>query len=223
MIVLFTPKETDMPNGIDFLPGPLSSPDSKAFMTAYTAMATKAGYTLYQAMEIRYEYVLEQVQSDDGDSDRKRQLQEELDKFGTVPGTHGSEARKEYFTKFVENQKGPEMPNGNSDSSSSDLLNFLRNNPSGQASFLNAIQSGNFNTGRPAGRPVRAPGLDVLKQAVDAHPTLSWDDRLMKIAGQIGQKRTDDPKDNTSQVEFSREGFTCWLPTETLEDIGNEG
>merc|ERR1711920_93941 len=30
MIVLFTPRDATLPNGMDFLPGPLSSPESKA-------------------------------------------------------------------------------------------------------------------------------------------------------------------------------------------------
>merc|ERR1712226_243639 len=88
-----------------------------------------------------------------------------------------------------------------------DLLNFLRSNPSGQHALLNAIQQGSMGPQKTT--PVRAAALEILKEAVTEHPKLQWDDRLEKIAGQVGQKRRDDPSDGTSQVEFQAQGFTC--------------
>merc|ERR1712232_1513313 len=61
MIVLFTPKDGSKPNGVEFIPGPLYNTSNKAFMKAYGAMATKAGHTIEEAVDLRYEALLDEL------------------------------------------------------------------------------------------------------------------------------------------------------------------
>merc|ERR1712176_1128754 len=82
------------------------------FMTAYKAMAEKAGYTSAQAVELRYENVCEELASlkseelpnSNDTSSRAQELQAELDTFGSPSGTKGSEERKAYFENWFTEQ-----------------------------------------------------------------------------------------------------------------------
>ena len=46
---------------IEFVPGPIVGIENNQFATAYAAMAQKAGFTMAQAAEMRYEIVQEQL------------------------------------------------------------------------------------------------------------------------------------------------------------------
>lgn len=237
MIVLFTPKIDDKPDGVEFIPGAIYNPDSKPFMTAYSAMASKAGKTVEEAAALRYERVQYLLENDAGrlPFEKTEDLQKELETFeslGSPPGTNGSPEREQFFKKWLSEKEQPRNDDlAQSDGPPGDLLNYLRNNPNGQAAMLRQLMDGGFAGGAgvsrgapPAkGTPVRAEGLATLKAAVTANPKLQWDDRLEKIAGTVGAKVKDDPSDGTSQVTFEKEGFTCWLPTETLIDVDKEG
>merc|ERR1719410_1396876 len=79
-------------------------------------------------------------------------------------------------------------------------------------------------TATTKGRAVMAPGAEVLKRAVEEHPSLTWKERLLEIAGQRGEVVQDDDSDSTSAVRFpDQEGMTVWLPTDILENIEVDG
>lgn len=223
MIVLFTPKDGGKPNGIEFIPGPLYNISHKAFMKAYGAMATKGGHTIEEAVDLRYEALLDDVAVLDGTSEKRKELQAEHGNLtedaeeGAPPGTKGSEERLEYFRNLLEKQDKCEPPNAPGQPAG--ILDLIRSNLGLLNAVYNTPQRGAGALGPdPSGTPVRVAQISILKTAVEEHPKLKWDDRLEKIAGEVGSKLLDDPSDGTSQVAFEKDGFTCWLPTDTLHD-----
>eukprot|EP00928_Gymnodinium_smaydae_P046148 TRINITY_DN30745_c0_g1_i1.p1 TRINITY_DN30745_c0_g1~~TRINITY_DN30745_c0_g1_i1.p1 ORF type:complete len:684 (-),score=132.28 TRINITY_DN30745_c0_g1_i1:145-2196(-) len=69
-------------------------------------------------------------------------------------------------------------------------------------------------------RLVRCSTEDRLKLAVEEHPALKWQERLLDICGQTGRVIVDDKSDNTSQVRFdSPRRMVVWLPTDQLTDV----
>merc|ERR1712228_271115 len=203
MIVLFTSYSGTKPSGVEFCPGPIHTPSNKNFMTAYGAMATRANYTVEEAVELRYEIAREELESCQSAQGRN-DLQEEVSRFGDPPGVKGSEERKEYFKRWLrEKQEG-----GDGSAYPEGRLGQLQN-------IMNAFGE---KTGQQGNTPVRAAALPALKAAVLENEKLQWDNRLESIAGELGSKIKDDPSDGTSQVFFKDPGFTCWLPTSTLTD-----
>jgi serine/threonine protein phosphatase PrpC len=103
MVVTFTdaagPKEGEK-TGVEFIPGSLASIGHKSFKTAYTAMAARAGMTLAQAAEQRYELILEELNTSPTPA-----LQEEAAKIGTPAGSKGSEERARWFERWSEGLK----------------------------------------------------------------------------------------------------------------------
>merc|ERR1712228_2531 len=72
-------------------------------------------------------------------------------------------------------------------------------------------------------RSVRTPDVDTLKKAVDEHPGLKWDERLLKCVEQVGEAKQDDTNDGTTQVKFpSPVGLLVWLPTNILTDVDED-
>jgi len=69
------------------------------------------------------------------------------------------------------------------------------------------------------GREVRVAPLEELRIAVEEHPKLKWDERLVDVCHQLGTVIQDDESDGTSQVTFKQKRLTAWLPTSTLTDI----
>lgn len=70
------------------------------------------------------------------------------------------------------------------------------------------------------GRRVLVNPLASLRQAVDEHSALKWDDRMENLAGTVGIVKTDDPSDGTTHVRFPPPvGVVAWLPTDALKDI----
>merc|ERR1712194_399683 len=174
-------------------------------------MATRAGYSPEEAACLRYEQLLaELADSSTLTEARVEVLQAEKDKFGTVP--ESKQERKAYFKAWLEEKGGGN--DGGQDSQLNSMLAMLQGGgipPQLGQSFLSQAGAG-------VNRKVRVKDLDTLKQAVDAHSKLQWDDRLQDIAGKLGDKIRDDTSDDTSQVTFEDQGFTCWLPTEILID-----
>lgn len=84
-----------------FNPGPLGSAD-ETFIAAYKSMAERAGLTLAQAVEMRYEKVQEELANPETSVDKKPELQDELEKIGTPDGSKGSEEWKSFFESWAE-------------------------------------------------------------------------------------------------------------------------
>jgi serine/threonine protein phosphatase PrpC len=93
---------------VEFEPGSIESLQASSYRSAYEKMAEKAGLSLEDAVEMRYnmlnvsEAELEAMQQ--SYLGYHKQLREELSKFGTPDGEPGSQARKEYFKRFVEHE-----------------------------------------------------------------------------------------------------------------------
>eukprot|EP00438_Fugacium_kawagutii_P012037 Skav218179 [mRNA] locus=scaffold5213:191209:193101:- [translate_table: standard] len=66
---------------------------------------------------------------------------------------------------------------------------------------------------------VKACDIDQLKEAVQGHAALKWDDRLAKLSGEEGIVVQQDKEDATLQVRFPSVSLTAWLPESTLTYI----
>jgi len=95
MIVLLTGTEDDQEE-VEFTPGPLTSLSHKGFKTAYAAMAERAGLSLAQAVQRRYDLVQEQLAAAPTEA-----LREEAAKIGRPAGAEGSSERTEWFEAWV--------------------------------------------------------------------------------------------------------------------------
>lgn len=100
MCVTWDSSVTSVSKEVDFTPGPTNSLSHRGFKTAYIAMAERAGYTLAQAVELRYELVQKKLNgsADDHEAD---QLREELQKLGEPDGAAGSAERSRWFERWV--------------------------------------------------------------------------------------------------------------------------
>ncbi|CAK0790916.1 unnamed protein product [Prorocentrum cordatum] len=85
---------------VEFNPGPLTAPEDKTFMTAYEAMAKRAGLTLAQAAELRFERLQQWLSAPGGGQEEA--LHDELALFGSPAGTKGSEERKAWFRSWLQ-------------------------------------------------------------------------------------------------------------------------
>lgn len=101
MVVLLDGVEKDRTDA-EFLPGSVEKLGSKGYRTAYVAMAEKAGFTLAQAVEKRYDLL--QASADEraklqlppaGNADAEAKM------LGKPAGEKGSEERTKWFEKFV--------------------------------------------------------------------------------------------------------------------------
>mmetsp|Transcript_33541 Transcript_33541/g.85820 ORF Transcript_33541/g.85820 Transcript_33541/m.85820 type:complete len:539 (-) Transcript_33541:82-1698(-) len=87
---------------VEFTPGPLNSLGNKNFKTAYMAIAERAGYSLAQAVELRYEIVQKKLAvCHSQDPADEEQLREEAAKLGEPAGAPGSPERARWFEKWV--------------------------------------------------------------------------------------------------------------------------
>lgn len=112
MIVTFQggePEETTT-----FTPGQTLNLGNKHYRTPYADMAQRAGFTLAEAVERRYNFIQKKLSTNPTDA-----LQEEADKIGTPEGEEGSEQRAEWFANWVKNI--PEEKDGDN----KDLATFL--------------------------------------------------------------------------------------------------
>mmetsp|Transcript_20749 Transcript_20749/g.45616 ORF Transcript_20749/g.45616 Transcript_20749/m.45616 type:complete len:647 (-) Transcript_20749:171-2111(-) len=67
------------------------------------------------------------------------------------------------------------------------------------------------------------PSVDELREAIDSHPALTWNERLVEVCGQSGNVIQDDEADGTSQVQFAPPiTITAWLPTKSLKNSDEE-
>mmetsp|Transcript_37257 Transcript_37257/g.89032 ORF Transcript_37257/g.89032 Transcript_37257/m.89032 type:complete len:586 (+) Transcript_37257:98-1855(+) len=210
-----------------FRPGPIYRPHHKGFMEAYEAMAKKAGLTLAQAAEMRYEMLLEELSKPEVGGAKLEALKEEKMKLGSPAGSKGSPERAAWWRSWE--QKLPDSQNSEEDGDGADpdamLMRMLMSRFGGQdpsllvGSMIGSPAATDAEDGKD-GRQVRVPELRALQRAVEQHPALQWDDRLRTLAGQEGIVAKDDPSDGTSSVRFPPPiGVLAWLPTSVLTNI----
>lgn len=212
MIVLFGGSTGDHSINKDFLPGPLSAPTHAGFRKAYSAMAERAGLTFEQAVERRYDAARKESETDNAMAD----LRVELAAFGEGPPAElkeGAERTMWFKTWLDSHQVEPQLDL--SSMSRDQILEMLAKDPS----MLAMAQAQGF-VSQATMRMVRVSEQAVLQPAIEEHPGLKWDDRLIEICGKVGKVLQDDDSDGTSQVRF-RDGLaaTVWLPTSTLIDL----
>eukprot|EP00930_Biecheleria_cincta_P073849 TRINITY_DN6111_c0_g4_i1.p1 TRINITY_DN6111_c0_g4~~TRINITY_DN6111_c0_g4_i1.p1 ORF type:complete len:589 (-),score=131.90 TRINITY_DN6111_c0_g4_i1:185-1951(-) len=215
MIVMLTGTDRDRKDTV-FNPGPLSALNHKGFMDAYESMAKKAGQTLAQAAEKRFEIIQEQLSRPGLSPSKAEALQSEAQKLGTPPGTKGSAERAAWWRNWE--QKLPEQIRANS-GDNGDI-----SDPDAMLMRMLMSRFGNpMNQPEPEdGRKVRVPELSVLKRAVEGHANLTWDARLASLAGEEGIVKVDDASDDTSQVRFPLPlGVVAWLPTNVLVNVSD--
>jgi len=202
---------------VEFTPGPLWVLD-KNFITAWTAMAEKAGKTFAQAAEIRYENIQEKLaaMAPGTNQELKYQLEQELQKIGTPDGTKGGEERKRWFEDWAKRVSTSQENDSGMNFMEQHIRDVLRVDP--------------FNVGHTPSlnkesRIVRVGPLDQLRNDVELHPALEWQDRLAAVAETEGKVLQDDEKNATAQVHFSGPAFhdpdslTVWLPLTVLTNV----
>jgi len=99
----------EQPRSCEFNPGPLAA-DNKPFLEAYAAMAEKAGLTLGQAIEMRYDELQAKFEST-GPAERA-QIQAEIDRIGRPAGLKGSAERAAWFTRWADEKQRGEHDEG---------------------------------------------------------------------------------------------------------------
>eukprot|EP00932_Pfiesteria_piscicida_P004419 SRR837773.14324.p1 GENE.SRR837773.14324~~SRR837773.14324.p1 ORF type:complete len:513 (-),score=131.58 SRR837773.14324:2-1339(-) len=233
MIVLLGGGEVAGPKK-EFLPGAFMAPDQDMFRKAYAHMAERAGLTLAQAVEMRYDHLRrERVQAltrsagrelhaasaetsevtENGEPYPEAQpgeLREELALFGEGPpdgAAPGGAERIAWFQAWLDKHEVQEQPA----LSRQELLMTLARNP---AAMMTARARGVINPREL--RLIEVPAVDILKPSVEAHRALRWDDRLQDLCGQQGRVMMDDLSDGTSQVTMLEPKLTAWLPTDVL-------
>mmetsp|Transcript_3198 Transcript_3198/g.4912 ORF Transcript_3198/g.4912 Transcript_3198/m.4912 type:complete len:647 (-) Transcript_3198:172-2112(-) len=200
------------PKRVEFVPGQLSSVKNEAFMTAYEGMARRAGLTLAQAAEMRYDMVVESLKGSGVTGVKAKELRAETEAIGNPIGPRGSAERSAWFRNWE--KKLPE--NMESDESEDEMMRFImaRHGLSGAGGCVGLPVGGNA-----PGRRVRVADLMTLRSAVDDNPALNWDARMLQLAGTEGQVQEDDPSDGTSHVHCAGSNMMAWLPTCALLEL----
>jgi len=208
MIVLFDGVKDS--HEVEFIPGPLAS-TKKGFLTAYTAMAEKAGMSLGQALEKRYTLV-DELATLAG----RPEILEELARIGKPDGAPGSAERTAWIARWDNDPKDAEAGEGGEGGGDGDLMQMLRDRPE-LLNLLAGQAQGRMGAEKIDGREVRAPPLAKLEASVKASD-LMWDERMAMLAGEVGVVLKDDT-DGTTRVRFAAKGMEAWLPTDALEDL----
>lgn len=209
-----------------FLPGPASCMDHVNFMTAYKAMASHAGLSPEQAVELRYKNICSDLQDLERTgsalgaltSDGKEVLQQEKETYGEGPSSgspDGSEDSLAWFRDFLAEQASAPR-------SSQDGLGFPMSPELLQ--MMNVLDPAERKNALGVKRQAKVKSdAEQLKLAMEAHPALKWDERMLDVCGVVGGVLVDDDSDGTSQVKFDGAlGFKAWLPTNMLEDVEKE-
>lgn len=214
-----------------FNPGPLHW--SANFIKAYEAMAGRAGYTLAQAVELRYEQAaLGYVPRGTEEGHSPEKTQNDLDTIGEPVGQKGSEERAAWFQERVERlQQDQDGGGGDSDAVPDGV-------PAPLAALLRVARARGIGPDALRGQPsstnksrlgvrVRMPDLTVFKEAIEENSSLKWDARMEELALKTGSVEEDDESDGTTKVKFeeagsSGGGVVAWIPTKILVEEGNQ-
>jgi len=201
---------------VEFIPGELSAPTNKAFMTAWEGMAKRGGMTLAQAAEMRYEFVMESLAGHGLSPLQQKEMRAEVEGLGTPGGLKGSRERSAWFRIWEE--KLPE--NMVADDSEAEMMRLLM----ARRRLDEGPGAGMYHPGeRQCIRRVRVPEVATLRRAVNDSDSLEWDQRMSQLAGAEGQVQQDDKSDGTSQVWVASASMTAWLPTSVLADLDEGG
>lgn len=244
MIVMFDgDKEADLKEEHAFTPGPLLGKDQTQFsgdyITNYEAFAKRMDIKLEEALELRYEDMKVKNASEDLTHDERQALRKELCVFGkqrtsavlaeqfvenpAIPGEKGSDERRSYLKACVDREREPRGGGGGGGGNALMEMLLARGGGSLPAGLEGMLGGG--GGGAPAvedGRKVKASSVEALKEAVEAHPALKWDERIANVAHQEGNVMQEDTSDSTMQVKFPAAAAQMWLPTSVLEILDNE-
>jgi serine/threonine protein phosphatase PrpC len=217
MIVLFGGVEEEHKE-TELIPGPYQF-DHIGFQQAYASMIEHAGGTLPEALEMRYDLVKKKVKmleaggtvAEDVEGENLATLQAELGDFGDGPTDNlapRSPERTAWFANLLADRSSRE--------SNDDAENQFLGRPPAQ---MQGSAEGTGQLSEDLRREVQVASLDELRAAVEEHPKLKWDERLVDVCNQLGEVLQDDETDGTSQVTFKHKRLTAWLPTRMLTHI----
>jgi len=235
MIVLFGGGEEESKE-TELIPGPFQAADHLGFQKAYTSMAEHAGRTLAEAVEIRYDLVREKLKvleaggslAEEVEDETAETMQAELSDFGDGPADNlalGSPERTAWFSTWLTERCSRDGNDEHEENrmTRDEFMGMLHNNPQLMAMAedrgLFPAGAGSSQQSESSNREVRVASLDELRAAVEEHPKLKWDERLVDVCNQLGSVIQDDESDGTSQVTFKHKRLTAWLPTRMLTDI----
>jgi len=236
MIVLLgggeIPGKTD-----DFIPGPFAH-DNQPFRKAYEASAQHAGLQLFEAVERRLSLVQKAIQTlQDGGEDadtvvcdllggKEWQLSsleaEELEWKNVLEEDiiHAEEGSQNRLAAFEEWAKREVQQNPVGGSTNENMLGQLLQGQGVDPRLAGSILQGQGQFDDGSAVMVIVGQEDELKEAVNQHDALKWDDRLADSCGRIGYVIRDDPSDATMQVRFPTPlGFKAWLPAGMLFQV----
>jgi len=218
MVVLLVGSGKDkLEKSKEFIPGQLSAESltNKAFMDAYEGMAKRAGKSLAEAAEMRYDMVSDSLSRNGLGMLKAKEMRAETEAIGTPVGPSGSSKRSAWFRNWEE-----KLPENMTVDEEEQMMRMMLARQGGLA----GLQAGGFGGPRPPGgspsdRRVRVADLSTLRRAVNENPALEWDPRLSQLAGVDAMVTEDDPSDGTSQVSCASASMTAWLPTSALTDV----
>jgi len=203
---------------VEFNPGEVPTTDGK-LVAAYKVMAAKAGLSLAQAMEMRYEYVLEQLAKKDKPGGPSAELAAKLDVELNQLGIPEGKERREWFRTLAENTENNSRDAGGDDQAQ--LMQMLLQRRAGGPPDSRQLPAQDDEDEHP--ERVQAPDVETLRTAVENHSGLKWDTRMEKCANQIGFVKRKDPSDGTTNVRFPAPvGIVAWLPTDALIEIEDD-
>jgi len=213
----------------ELLPGPFEATEHAGYRKAYGAMAAHAGYSLPEALALRYECAQRELQQllDRGEGGLQVvALREELMEYagdGQVPEKKQDQVK--YFADWLVERKlcaddDAEIGDG---PMHDHFLGMLRRNPQ----HLYSMAAQRLIPPPPADlapkRVVQVGELSELQPSMESHENLTWDTRLAQVCGKVGTVIRDDESDGTSQVTFSQPiGLSAWLPMSVLTDVNGE-
>mmetsp|Transcript_73468 Transcript_73468/g.212788 ORF Transcript_73468/g.212788 Transcript_73468/m.212788 type:complete len:532 (-) Transcript_73468:61-1656(-) len=212
MIVQFGGGEEDVKAGgphRELIPGAFAAPSNSGFRKAYTEMATRAGLSMGQALELRYDIARAEIKAlEEGRAGEEGQssledLRHEIAQYAGGPAESllpRSQERIRWFEKWLESHEVESSPG------------------------ISGMQILQAMACRPC-RPVLVAPLEKLKPAVMGHAALKWDARYESLCGRRGVALVDDPEDGTSQVKVNvpqQTPIIAWLPKSTLIDVDDD-
>jgi len=203
MIITFDQRNVEAKMDQEFIPGPVAALEHKGFMKAYKEMALRGNKSLSEALQMRYEALVALKADKELNEDEKKEL-ESL--------TPADEEMRSFFDKLAADV----LASGGGGGEGAFDMQQVMSNPAMLQQMLGAMGGG--PPVADDGRKVQAADIATLKDAVEQHPALKWDDRMKDIAGQEGIVKQDDT-DGTSQVRFPSLGIAAWLPTDVLTDL----
>lgn len=209
MIVLLNASpERELEDSKEFTPGPV--PSEKSGETAYEAMAQRANLTLGEAIQMRYDILVKELEENPNDDAKIA----EKKVIGEPPGERGSDEWLQFFKEWrLQETSSLDQQYGN-----------LISRQHLQEAMMQRV-SREVPSGRFAGRKVRClDDHDRLKTEMETHPQLKWNEKLSQIVAEEGLVEQDDDSDGTMRVKFEKPiGFTAWLPKTVLTVLGDDG